>query len=317
LYTGPAFTAGHIVKEEIQHEIPHGMQSFVFNIQRPFFQDRRVRMALNRVLDFEWMNANLFYDQYTRSRSYFGNTVYEAKGLPSAEELAILEPLRGKIPDEVFSTEYMPPKTDGSGNIRTEIREALSLLGQAGWQLKDGRLVNTQSGEPMEFELLIYSPSMERVAIPYQKNLERIGVTMNIRLVDTTQFVNRLRERDFDLISSGYGARFYPDSNLLILWHSDYLDYTYNTAGVQDEAVDALVEGIVANQGDAEALLHYGRALDRVLTWNHYVVPQWHISMFRVAYWDKFDKPAIRPRYSLGESTWWIDRRKEAQLPLR
>jgi microcin C transport system substrate-binding protein len=169
----------------------------------------------------------------------------------------------------------------------------------------------------MEFELLLYSPSMERVAIPVQKNLERMGITMKIRVVDTSEFVNRLRERDFDMISGGYSANFYPSSDLKIIWRSDYMDYTYNTAGVQDKAVDYLIDGIVANQDNDQALLAWGRALDRVLTWNFYVIPEWHISMFRVAYWDKFSKPAIRPKYSLGTGSWWYDRAKAARLPQR
>jgi microcin C transport system substrate-binding protein len=317
LYKGPNFDAGYIKKEEVQHEIPQGMQALVFNIQRPIFQDRRVRMALNYALDFQWMNANLFYGQYTRTRSYFQNTDYEAKGLPSPEELKILEPIRGQIPPEVFTTEYQPPVTDGSGNIRGELRSALALLKEAGWEIRDRKLTNVNTGEPMEFELLLYSPSMERVAIPVQKNLERMGITMKIRVVDTSEFVNRLRERDFDMISGGYSANFYPSSDLKIIWRSDYMDYTYNTAGVQDKAVDYLIDGIVANQDNDQALLAWGRALDRVLTWNFYVIPEWHISMFRVAYWDKFSKPAIRPKYSLGTGSWWYDRAKAARLPQR
>ena len=305
MYEGPKFDSGEIIKEEISHDIPQPMQAFVYNIQRPMFEDRRVREALTYVFDFEWMNKNLFYGQYTRTRSYFQNTKYEADGLPSAEERRILQPIKGDIPPEVFTKEFQPPKTDGSGNIRPQMRQALQLLRQAGWEIRDRKLVNTRTGEPMEFELLLYSPSMERVAIPFQKNLERLGVTMNIRIVDTTQFTNRLRERDFDMISGGYSANFYPDTDLKIVWHSDYMDFTYNTAGVQDEAVDYLIEGIEKRQEDEQALLHWGRALDRVLTWNHYVVPQWHISAFRVSYWNKFDRPAVRPKYALGINTWW------------
>ncbi len=300
LYKGQAFAAGHIIKEEIDHEIPQGMQAFVYNIQRPFFEDRRVRRALNYAMDFEWMNKNLFYSQYTRTRSYFQNTKYAATGLPGRAELKILEPLRGQIPDEVFTKEYQPPVSDGSGNIRSQVRSAMALLKEAGWEIRNKKLVHVKTNEPLKFELLLYSPSMERVAIPVKKNLERLGVTMNIRVVDTTQFINRLRSRDFDMISGGYSASHYPDSNLKIVWRSDYLDYTYNTAGVQDPAVDALVDGIVASQDDEQALLNYGRAFDRVLTWNYYVMPQWHISKFRVAYWNKFSKPAKRPKYALG-----------------
>jgi microcin C transport system substrate-binding protein len=315
LYTGPNFDSGYIIKKEISHDIPQGMQAFVFNIRRPFFSDRRVREALGYALDFEWMNKNLFYGQYTRTRSYFQNTKYEAKGLPGPEEEKVLEPIRGKIPPEVFSKEYRPPVTDGSGSIRPQLRKALALLKEEGWEIRDRSLVNTETGRPMEFELLLYQPSMERVAIPVQKNLEKLGVTMNIRVVDTTQFINRLRERDFDMISGGYSANHYPTTDLKIVWHSDYMDYTYNTAGVQDSAVDYLVEGIENHQDEEEALVHWGRALDRVLTWNFYVMPQWHISKFRVAYWNKFERPQTRPKYALGIDTWWVERRRLYRLP--
>lgn len=315
MYNGPNFDEGYIVKEEIPHDIPQGMQAFVFNVQRPFFQDRRVREAIGYALDFEWMNQNLFYGQYSRTRSYFQNTKYEAKGLPGPEERRILEPIRDQIPEEVFSKEYNPPVTDGSGNIRPQLRKALSLLRDAGWQIRDRRLVNTRTGEPMEFEMLLYLSSFERVAIPIKKNLERMGISMNIRLVDTTQFTNRMRERDFDLISLGYSANAYPSADLKIVWHSDFSDSTYNTAGVEDPAVDYLIEGIVEHQEDEKALLHWGRALDRVLTWNHYVMPEWHISSFRVAYWNKYTRPETRPKYALGIDTWWLDRTKARSLP--
>jgi microcin C transport system substrate-binding protein len=295
-YTGSAVDAGYIVKEEIPHEIPPGMQAFIFNTGSPVFKDRLVRMALNELMDFEWMNHNLFYDQYTRTRSYFQNTEYAATGLPSREELEILEPIRDKVPPEVFTTEYNPPKTDGSGNIRAQIREALRLLRQAGWEVRDGRLTDTRSGEPFEFELMIYTETTEKIAIPLQKNLERVGIAMNIRKVDTSQYINRWYEHDFDMVSSGFSAHFYPDTTLKIVWGSEYIDSTYNQAAVQDEAVDYLLEGIDENQDDDEALLYWGRALDRVLTWNYYVIPQWYLSKFRVASWDRFNRPKVRPK---------------------
>jgi microcin C transport system substrate-binding protein len=316
-YTGSGIDAGYIVQEEIPHEIPPGMQAFIFNTQSPVFQDRLVRMAVNQLMDFEWMNRNLFYNQYTRTRSYFQNTKYAATGLPNRQEREILEPIRDKIPEEVFTQEYKPPVTDGSGNIRRQIREALRLLKQAGWEVRNGKLVNARSAEPFEFELMIYTETTEKIAIPLQKNLERVGITMNIRKVDTSQFLNRWHDHDFDMVSMGFSAHFYPDTTLKIVWGSEYIDSTYNQAAVQDEAVDYLLEGIDKNQGDDEALLHWGRALDRVLAWNHYVIPQWHLSKFRVASWDKFSRPEVRPKYALGLDTWWIDPVKERKLPKR
>lgn len=316
MYTGRPFDAGYIVKEELPHQIPQGMQSFVFNVKRPIFQDRRVREALGYALDFEWLNKNFFYGQYQRTRSYFTNTDYEAKGLPSADELKVLEPIRGKIPPEVFTKEYQPPVTDGTGNIRDQLRAAMDLFEQAGWEVnKEGKLANVKTGEPMSFELLLYSPSMERIAAPIQKNLERMGVTMTIRQVDVTQYTNRMRSRDYDMIDRGFDPVPYPNLDLKEIWRSDYIDSTYNAAGVQDPAIDYLIDGIVANQTNEKALLAWGRALDRVLTWNHYVMPMWNLSSFRIAYWNKFSRPPIRPKYSLGIDSWWIDKDKEDKLP--
>jgi microcin C transport system substrate-binding protein len=316
-YKGPNFDNGAIVKEMLPDQRPQGMQALVFNIQRPVFKDRRVRQALNYALDFEWMNKNLFYGQYTRSRSYFGDTDYEARELPTGEELRILQKLKGTIPDEVFTKEYMPPVTDGSGNIRDQVRDALVLLKAAGWEVKDGKLVNVKTGEPMVFEMLLWNSTDERVALPLKNNLERMGITMNIRLVDTAQFQSRWTKRDFDMVSSGYDPVFYPNPDLKIVWRSDYIDSTYNQAGVQDPAVDALIDGVVANQENEPALQAYGRALDRVLTWNFYVIPEWHLGKYRIAYWNRFSRPALQPKYSLGFGGWWLDPAKEAKLPKR
>ena len=315
LYTGKNFDNGAIFKQDIPHEIPQGMQAMVFNIQRPLFKDRKVRQALNYAMDFEWMNKNLFYNQYVRTRSYFTNTPYEAKGLPSPEELKILAPLKGKIPDEVFTTVYNPPVTDGSGEIREQLRMALALLKEAGWEIRDQKLVSATTGQPFVFELLLVSPSMQRVAVPVQKNLARMGITMNIRQVDSSQYVNRLRNRDFDMIAEGYGAMAYPSTDLNDTWRSSYIDSTYNTAGVQDPAIDTLVDGCIANQENEQSLLVWGHALDRVLTWNYYVIPEWNLSKFRVAYWNKFSRPAVRPKYTFGLGSWWLDKDKEAKLP--
>jgi microcin C transport system substrate-binding protein len=316
MYKGRPFDAGFIVKEEQPHQIPQGMQSFVFNVQRPFFKDRRVREAIGFALDFEWLNKNFFYGQYRRTRSYFTNTDYEAKGPPSAEELKVLEPIRAEIVPEILTKKYQPPVTDGSGNIRDQLRVAMDLLKQAGWEIKDEKLVNVKTGDRMTFELLTYGASMGRVAAPFQKNLARMGITMNIRLLtDTSQYVNRMRHRDYDMIDRGYDANAYPSIDLRQAWRSDYIDSTYNMAGVQESAVDYLIDGIAANQTNEKALLAWGRALDRVLTWNYYVVPMWNLSKFRIAYWNKFARPQVRPKYGLGLDSWWIDPGKEAKLP--
>ncbi|MFB9136236.1 extracellular solute-binding protein [Vibrio olivae] len=314
-YTGVNFDKGYIKKEEIAHQKPAAAQGFVFNIQRPVFSDPKVREALNYALDFEWMNKNMFYGQYQRVRSFFQNTEYEATGLPSEQELAVLDPFKDQLPSRVFTEEYQPPVTDGSGHIRRQMRQAFRLFKQAGWELKNNVLTNVKTGKPFQFELLIYSPTTERVAIPLQKNLSRMGIKMNIRTVDTTQYLKRLRDRDFDMVSSGYSANAYPSSNLLFMWNSHYIDSTYNTAGVTDTVVDALTDEIAKNQEHPEKLLPLGRALDRVLQWNFYIIPQWYLSQYRVATWDKFERPDVMPKYDLGIDTWWVSAEKAAQLP--
>ncbi|MGV1720902.1 extracellular solute-binding protein [Vibrio furnissii] len=314
-YTGVNFNNGFIKKEEIPHNAPAATQGFVFNIQRPVFSDVRVREALNYAMDFEWMNKNMFYSQYTRTRSYFQNTEYEAKGLPDKAELAVLDPVKDKIPPRVFTTEFQPPVTDGSGRIRPQMREAFKLLKEAGWELKNKVMTNVQTGEPMTFELLIYSPTSERIAIPLQKNLKLMGIDMKIRTVDTTQYIKRLRDRDFDMVSSAYSSNPFPSPNLMIVWNSHYIDSTYNTAGVTDPVIDELTLQIAQHQEDSEQLKSLGKALDRILQWNFYIIPQWYTSMYRVATWDKFERPAEMPTYDLGIDTWWISQEKAQKLP--
>ncbi len=317
-YTGDNFDAGYIIKEEIPHELPQSMQSFVFNIQNPQFQDRRVRMAINMLFDFEWTNKNIFYDSYNRTRSYFQNTEYMADSLPQGRELEILEEFRDELPAEVFSEVYENFSTDGSGNIRPQLRQAVTLLREAGYVSRNGVMVNNETGEPLAFELLLYSPTYERIAIPFRENLARAGITMNIRTVEVTQYTNRMRERDYDMVIDSLGGGTYPaGTSLKLQFHSDYVDSTYNAIGLQDPVIDTLVEGIRDNQQNDEELLAYGRALDRVLLWNYYVIPQWHLGAYRVAYWNKFARPEDRPRYALGVSTWWLDTEAAAKLPDR
>jgi YD repeat-containing protein len=205
--------------------------------------------------------------------------------------------------------------TDGSGNIRPQIREALALLKEAGWEIRGEKLVNGKTGEPMVFEILLWNSSDERVVLPVQKNLQRMGITMNVRLVDTAQFQSRWTKGDFDMVSGAYEASFYPSPDLKIIWRSDYIESTYNQARVQDPAIDSLVDGIVASQNNEQALLAWGRAFDRVLQWNFYVIPEWHLGKYRIAWWNKFSRPPLKPKYSLGTGSWWADAAKEAKLP--
>lgn len=314
-YTGANFDNGYIIKQEIPHQKPESTQGFVFNTKSDVFKDPKVREALTYAMDFEWMNKNMFYDQYKRTRSFFQNTDYEAKGLPSEGELAILNQFKDKLPPRLFTEEYQPPVTDGSGRIRSQMRTAFKLLKEAGWELKNKVMVNKQTGEPLSFELLIYSPTTERIAIPVQKNMSLMGIDMKIRTVDTTQYIKRLRDRDFDMVSSPFSENAYPSPNLMIVWNSNYLDSTYNTAGVTDPVVDYLTSEIAKNQQDSAKLLDLGRALDRVLQWGFYIIPQWHSGTYRVAMWDKFERPDVMPKYDLGQDTWWISQEKAMKLP--
>ncbi|PMH43821.1 antibiotic ABC transporter substrate-binding protein [Vibrio sp. 10N.286.49.B3] len=314
-YTGANFDKGFIKKVEIPHQKPESTQVFVFNTQNEIFKNPKVREALSYAMDFEWMNKNMFYDQYTRTRSYFQNTEYEAKGLPSAEELEVLTPFKDQIPARVFTHEYQPSVTDGSGRIRPQLRLAFQLLKEAGWELNNKVMTNKETGQVLSFELLIYSPTTERIAIPIQKNMRLMGVNMNIRTIDTTQYIKRLRDRDFDMVSSAYSANPYPSPNMMIAWNSHYIDSTYNTAGVMDPVIDELTIAIAENQQNPQKLKALGLSLDRILQWNHYIIPQWYLSAYRVAMWDKFERPEILPTYDLGIDTWWISEEKARLLP--
>ena len=306
-YQGPAFDDGLVVKEEIGHSMPTGMQGFVFNTRRAKFADRRLRQALGYAFDFEWTNKNLFNGAYTRTTSYFSNSELASSGLPEGAELALLEPFRDQLPPEVFSEVFAPPETDGSGSARRNLRTAFKLLGEAGWTVEDTRLVGS-GGEPLEIEFLIVSPLFERVIAPFVKNLEKLGVTTKIRLVDSSQYQQRLDQFDFDVIVLSVGQSLSPGNEQNNYWTTTAADTpgSRNLAGIKDPVVDALVETLIA-AADRDSLIAAARALDRVLLWGHYVVPHWHIRYFRVAYWNKFARPAITPKYSLGFDSWWID----------
>jgi len=314
-YESPAMRAGLIKKEVIPNQLPSGMQGFGYNLRRPIFQDRRVRAALAYAFDFEWSNKNLFYDSYARTRSYFDNSELAATGTPQGEELKTLEKYRGKIPDEVFTKQYEPPKYDGSGNIRDGLRAALALLKEAGWGFKNEKLVNDKTGEPFAFEILLNDPQMERIVLPLAKNLERMGITARVRTVDVAQYEKRMETFDFDTAVVVFGQSLSPGNEQREFWGSQAADEpgSRNLLGIKSEVIDELIEELIRSS-DRASLIAHTRALDRVLQYGYYVIPNFHLSAFWVAYWDKYRRPTISPKYGIGLDTWWVDPKAEQTI---
>jgi microcin C transport system substrate-binding protein len=317
-YMGPAFDKKIIIKEIIPDKTPKGLQGFVFNIRKDIFKDKRVREAIGYAFDFEWSNKNLFYGQYTRNKSFFENSVFASylDGLPSVKELELLNPLKGQIPDEVFTKVYAPPKTDGSGNIRDYITKALKLFEQAGWIIKDTQLVNKTTGKQMAFEISIDSPSMERVVSPFVQNLQKMGINATYRTIDTAQQAKREQEFDFDMIVNVWPETFSPGNEQREFWGSKAADQpgSSNLVGIKDPAIDTLIEAVASAKGFTN-LQAAVRALDRVLLWNHFVIPQHYNKTYRIAYRDKFGKPKIPAAFSIAlVDTWWVDPEKEKAL---
>jgi microcin C transport system substrate-binding protein len=314
-YDFPALTKGLVKKETFSRQLPAGMQGFAFNLRRPLFQDARVRQALGYAFDFEWSNRNLFYNQYTRTRSYFDNSELAARGLPSPEELALLEPLRKELPPEVFTTAYAPPVANDDTQLRANLQKALQLLQDAGWTFRDRKLVNAKTGEPFRFELLIAEPTWERIALPFARNLERLGIEMSVRSVDSAQYENRLRDFDFDAVVNVWGQSLSPGNEQREFWSSAAADQpgSRNLVGLKNPAVDKLVDQLIAAP-DRPSLVTRTRALDRALQWSFLVVPHWHIPYDRVAFWDKFGYPAVTPLQGVQLDAWWVDSAKDGAL---
>jgi microcin C transport system substrate-binding protein len=317
-YDVPEVRDGRIVKQEAPHQRPVGMQGFVMNLRRPLFADRRVREALDLAFDFEWANKTLFYGQYKRTQSYFENSELASHGLPSADELAVLEPLRDKLPPEVFDREYVSPKTDGSGDNRENLRKAAELLQQAGWTAQNGKLV--KDGKPFAFEFLVNSPLYERIALPYAKTLEKLGITATVRTVDASQYRRRTDSFDYDMILNSFGESDSPGNEQREYWGSEAAgrEGSRNAIGLKDPAIDALVDLLIASP-DRQTLVTRTRALDRALLWGRYVVPNWFIGADRIAYWNKFGRPDVIPKNGVLAQldAWWIDAAKAARLQRR
>ncbi|HAB63613.1 MAG TPA: hypothetical protein DCE49_05315 [Pseudomonas sp.] len=304
-YDIEAVKDGRILKEEIANHNPQGMQGFIFNTRRGRLQDPRVREALALLFDFEWTNRQLFNGAYTRTTSYFDNSELASSGLPSEQELSILEPLRGKIPDQVFEKPFELPQTNADGIIRAQQRQAYELLTAAGWKIENDQMVDAK-GKPVKLEFLLVQADFERVLLPYKRNLASLGIDLELRRVDVSQYINRLRSRDYDMIVSGFGQSSSPGNEQREYWHSASADNpgSRNYIGLKDPAIDVLVEKLIAADSRDE-LITRTRALDRVLLAGHYVIPNWHIKTWRVAYWNHLAHPEITPRYDVALMTWW------------
>jgi microcin C transport system substrate-binding protein len=317
-YDVPVVRNGWLNKVAIPHKQPTGMQAFVMNIRRPVFQDPRVRRALAFAFDFEWTNRNLFYDQYTRTESYFSNSELAATGLPEGEELEILERYRGRIPDEVFTATYRAPSTDGLGWPRENLKRAFALLAEAGWVVEGLKLVNAETGQQMTFEILYASPDFERILLPFIRNLKRLGINARPRFVDPSQYINRIRSFDYDMIIGSWGESESPGNEQRDFWSTSAADQpgSRNRIGIKDPVIDELIELLIVAP-TRESLIARTQALDRVLLWNHFLIPNWHLQTMRILYWDKFSRPEKPAKFGTSTRLWWFDPAKAARLDER
>ena len=307
-YDFPAVRDGKVIKKAIPHERPTGMQAFVFNTRKPIFSDPRVREAIGLAFDFEWTNRTLFHDQYARTESYFSNSDLASSGLPSDAELVLLEPFRDQLPEAVFTTPYVAPQSDGSGNNRENLRKASMLLREAGYTMKNGKQVGPD-GKPLTFEIMLVQPDFERIVLPFVDNLRRLGIDVTVRIVDVAQYRARFDDFDFDMVINTFPQSTSPGNEQRDFWGSETADLkgSRNIIGVKDPVVDALIEKIIFAP-NREALVTATRALDRVLLHSHYVVPQWYIRDFRVAYWDHLKHPETMSTVHHGfPYTWWTE----------
>jgi microcin C transport system substrate-binding protein len=316
-YDFPALRAGKVVKNgDVVLQNPRPMQAFVFNSRRAKFADPRVRHAFNLVMNFEWLNQNIFYGQYKRVSSFFENTELAAKGLPDGKELAILEEVRSEVPPEVFTTEYKNPVNDTPTDVRNNARAAVKLLEDAGWQVKNGALVNAKTGEPMTVEFMLVQENMMRVASPYIQALERLGVKSTVRIIDVPQYQQRTDNFDFDVIVDSFPQSDSPGNEQRDFWGSAAADRagSRNSIGIKSPAVDKLIDKIIFAK-DRDELIAACRALDRVLLWSYYVVPQWYAPNERFAYWNRYSHAETLPSRAVGFPTvWWYDQEKAAKL---
>ena len=307
---GKKFDSGELIKGEFKHRLPSGFQSYVINTRRDKFKDVRVREALGLAIDYEWMNRQMFYGAYQRVRGLFGNTDCQASGLPGPQELAILEPWRSQIAPAAMDAMFAPPRTDGAGSLRDNLRRARDLLGQAGWTVQNGVLRN-QKGEAMVIDYLDSNEGGARVVAPWARNLEKLGIKLNYRAVDFALYQQRLSKFEFDIISLAYGGTHSPGQEYADMFGSKaaVTEDSGNMAGVSSPAIDAIIARMTSAKTKAD-LLPACRALDRVISHSHYLIPQWTATTHRMAFNDKrLGRPGQVPPYSSGEgwviNTWW------------
>ena len=314
-YDKPPANKGLVVRETLPDETPSGVQAFILNLRRAKFQDVRLRAAMDLAFDYEWTNKTLFYSLYDRTNSMFENSSLAAKQPPSKEELALLEPFRGKVPDEVFTTVFRAPETDGSGRIRGNLRKASRLLKQAGYAVRNGVLTDI-AGKPLTIEFLLFESSFKRIINPYLQNLKRLGIQASIRIIDVANFKRRQDSFDFDIVIRRIAQPLTPGLEQRNYFGSEFADVpgSFNIGGVKDSAVDALIEKVVTAKSRGE-LTVATRALDRVLMWNRFVITQWYKGEHNVAYWNKYNRPKVSPKFSTGVlDTWWYDAEKAAMI---
>jgi microcin C transport system substrate-binding protein len=314
-YDLPMVRDGRIKKDVVPNDSPSGGQGWIFNTRREQFKDPRAREALIDAFDFEWTNKNIMYSSYQRAPSVFQNSDLMARGMPSPDELAVLEPWRGKVPDEVFGEPYVPPVSNGSGHDRALLRRADELLRQGAWVIKDGKRVNAQ-GDRFTIEFLLEEPTFQPHTMPLIKNLARLGIDADVRIVDAVQYRRRLDEFDFDIVIQRANFSTTPGEALRPFFGSQAAATkgSFNLAGIREPAIDALIEKVIA--ADSRAELNVAcRALDRLIRAGRYWIPMWYKAVHWLAYWDVYAKPATKPRYGLAVAeTWWYDRDKAQKL---
>ena len=317
-YDFPALRDGNVKRQEVTIKRTQPMQAFVLNLRRPQFQDQRVRQALGLAFDFEWANKNLFYGQYERVGSYFQNSELAAlPEPPKGRELEILNEIKDQVPAEVFTEVHKNPVNDSRDSMRSNLRQSVKLLKEAGWEVKNGALTNVKTGQKMTIEVLLVSPLFERIVQPYLRNLERLGVKGSIRLVDSAQYTRRLNVFDYDIIVSTFAQSDSPGNEQRDFWGSEAADRegSMNLIGIKDPAIDKLVDHIIFAK-DREELIAATRALDRVLLWHDFVVPQWFSPNVRIAYWNRYGQPKELPGLTPGFlQVWWYDRQMTEKLP--